>query len=290
MNAPAVAAVVVSYGSDDELVPFLSSLRDASTEPIEVVVADNLPGEGDVAGIATAAGVRYLPLPANPGYGGAVNAAVRTLSPSVEWVLVSNPDVVFERGSLDALVGAARHDKRIGSIGPRILNSDQTVYPSAREVPTIRNGVGHALFGRVWPGNPWTRRYHAAAETSVPRNAGWLSGACLVVRRQAFEDIGGFDERYFMYFEDVDLGYRLARAGWSNRYEPTGTVIHTGGTSTARLSSAMVREHHRSAERFIRSRYSSRPALPIRAVLLTSLRVRSFVVGRQQERNGSRND
>ena len=290
MNAPVVGAVVVSYGSDEEIVPFLSSLRDACAEPIEVVVADNLPSEGDVASIATTAGARYLALPANPGYGGAVNAAVRTLSPSVEWVLVSNPDVVFEPGSVDALIDSARRDTRIGSIGPRILNSDQTVYPSAREVPTIRNGVGHALFGRVWPSNPWTRRYHAAAETSLPRDAGWLSGACLLVRRKAFEDIGGFDEEYFMYFEDVDLGYRLAHAGWRNRYEPAGTVIHTGGTSTARSSSAMVREHHRSAERFIRSRYSSVPALPIRAVLLTSLRVRSYIVGRQQHRAGASRD
>lgn len=290
MNAPLVGAVVVSYGSDEEIVPFLTSLRDAFADPIEVVVADNLPSEGDVANIATASGARYLELPANPGYGGAVNAAVSTLSPSVQWVLVSNPDVVFEPGSVDALIDSARQDTRIGSIGPRILNADLTVYPSAREVPTIRNGVGHALFGRIWPSNPWTRRYHAAAETDVPRDAGWLSGACFVVRRQAFEDVGGFDERYFMYFEDVDLGYRLTRAGWSNRYEPAATVIHTGGHSTARSSSAMVREHHRSAERFIRLRYSSLPALPIRTILLMSLRVRSFVVGRQQEHPGPTRD
>src|SRR5659263_451997 len=92
-------------------------------------------------------------------------------------------------------------------------------HPAARELPSLTQGAGHALFGRIWPGNPWTRAYQRRQQQAgTERAAGWLSGACLVLRREAFEAVGGFDPSYFMFFEDLDLGERLGRAGWSNVY------------------------------------------------------------------------
>jgi N-acetylglucosaminyl-diphospho-decaprenol L-rhamnosyltransferase len=281
---PTLAVVSVSYDSEAELEAMLKSLPDAASVPILVVVADNLPGVGRTREVAAAAGGSYVAMPSNVGYGGAVNEAVRGLPEEIEWVMITNPDVVFHPGAIDRLVEIGASAPEIGAVGPLVRNDDGSVYPSAREVPGIRVGSGHALFGGAWPSNPWTRRYHAATADDTERDAGWLSGSCLLVRRAAFEGIGGFDEGFFMYFEDVDLGYRLGRAGWRNRFTPTAEVTHTGGHSTAGESAAMIRAHHRSAERFIRKKYSGFVFWPVRMALLIGLRLRSTLA----ERRGSR--
>ncbi|MBC7594095.1 MAG: glycosyltransferase family 2 protein, partial [Kineosporiaceae bacterium] len=216
-----VAVVTVSFGSGEVLNGFLESVPLSSTDRVAVVVADNKPlRESGVADQARIAGARYVPLGMNSGYGGGMNAAVAALPASVEWVLVSNPDVVLGRGSLDVLVATGDSDPLIGSVGPAILTSEGTIYPSARSVPSLRTGVGHALFANLWVENPWSRAYRRdTAEAPVRRDAGWLSGACFLVRRSAFDSLGGFDPGFFMYFEDVDLGHRLGKAGFRNVYE-----------------------------------------------------------------------
>lgn len=274
--APAVAVITVAYRSDDVLPRFLASLPAASSSELLAIVADNLPSEGRAAAHAAAAGARYLPIPENPGYGGAVNAAAAELPASVEWILVANPDTVLDPGSIDALVTAGAADPGIGSVGPQVRNEDGSNYPSARAVPSLRTGIGHALFTNLWASNPWTRRYRAdQAPPDERRDAGWLSGSCVLVRRSAFDELGGFDDGYFMYFEDVDLGYRLGRHGYRNLYEPTATVLHTGAHSTAGESAAMLRAHHESARRFIRRKYSAWWLWPVRVVIGIGLRLRS---------------
>ncbi|MFC6354791.1 glycosyltransferase family 2 protein [Luethyella okanaganae] len=284
MTSTALALVTVSYGSDDALAALFASLCDATTHPLLIVAADNLPGTGRAKEIVSATGGSYLPMTSNRGYGGAINAAVATLPPEVEWVVITNPDVTFLPGSIDTLRRTAESDARAASVGPLIRNDDGTVYPSARAVPSIRVGIGHGLFANIWPGNPWTARYHADTATDRPRAAGWLSGACLLVRRSAFEAGGGFDEGFFMYFEDVDLGYRFAKNDWHNIYQPAAEVVHTGAHSTSGSSVAMVRAHHRSAERFISKKYSSPVMWPVRTALLAGLRLRSLVAERRSRR------
>jgi N-acetylglucosaminyl-diphospho-decaprenol L-rhamnosyltransferase len=284
IDAARVAVVTVSYGSEDVLGPFLSSLPDAVHEPIVVVVADNKPSS-TVEQLVREYGGRYLPLPSNPGYGGGVNAVAATLPASVEWILVSNPDIRWHPSAIDSLLATARTDVRIGSVGPMVLNDDGTVYPSARAVPSLRTGVGHALFANVWLGNPWTRAYRAEhADPDVARDAGWLSGSCVLVRRSAFDEIGGFDEGYFMYFEDVDLGYRLSKAGYRNRYEPGAVVNHSGAHSTSVESERMVHAHHDSARRFLRRKYPGPLLWPVRVALELGLAVRSLILRRRVKR------
>ena len=172
------------------------------------------------------AGVTLLSTGGNIGYGRAANAGVAATS--ADWVVVANPDVVWEPGSLDELLAAAERWPRAGALGPLIREPDGQVYPSARALPTLGRGIGHAVFGWWWPGNPWSVRYRRENEDPRERTAGWLSGSCLLLRRQAFDSVGGFDPAYFMYFEDVDLGERLADAGWLNVYVPSAVVTHTG--------------------------------------------------------------
>ena len=138
---------------------------------------------------------------------------------------------------------AGERDIAAGALGPAVLNLDQTRYPSARALPSLRQGAGHALLGRLWPSNPWTAAYQRNQESTGEdeRTAGWLSGACLLLRREAFEQVGGFDPSYFMFFEDVDLGERLGRAGWTNRYVPRAEVTHAQGTSWQAKPAPMIR-------------------------------------------------
>jgi N-acetylglucosaminyl-diphospho-decaprenol L-rhamnosyltransferase len=241
-----------------------------------VVVVDNDSTDADdLRVVAEGAGARFLELGENLGYGAAVNRAVATLDPDVRWVLVSNPDVVLGPGALDRLVATAETDPAIGAVGPRLLEPDGEVYPSARLVPSLRTGLGHAAFANVWPGNPWTRRYRQDGEHDGRRDAGWLSGACVLVRRDVFERLGGFDEGYFMYFEDVDLGWRIGRLGLRNVYEPAASATHIGGTATQGASERMRRAHHESAYRFLARKYRSWWLWPLRIVLRTALAVRA---------------
>jgi N-acetylglucosaminyl-diphospho-decaprenol L-rhamnosyltransferase len=156
------------------------------------------------------------------------------------------------------------------------------VYPSARALPSLRTGIGHALFANIWLGNPWTRAYRRDSSSDpVRRDAGWLSGACVLVRKSAFDELGGFDDGYFMYFEDVDLGYRLGKAGYRNVYEPAAVVVHSGAHSTSDHSARMISVHHESARRFLTRKYSGWYLWPVRVALTVGLDLRSALLSRR---------
>lgn len=277
---PRVLAVTVAYNSADTIGPFLDSLAAAGSID-EVVVVDNDSAESATVGeIVRAAGHRFVPLDRNAGYGGGVRAAVSSASGEPDYILVANPDVVFAPGALDVLVSAGEQVRGAGSLGPKILDPGGTVYPSARRLPSLRTGVAHALFGRIWPANPWTVRYRAERESETRRDAGWLSGACLLLRAAAYREVDGFDDGYFMYFEDVDLGERLGRAGWRNVYIPEAVVTHTGAHSTSRERNRMEKAHHDSAYRYLSRRYSAWYEAPIRLAVRLGLWGRLWWVSR----------
>ncbi len=277
---PSVLAVTVTYNSAATIGPFLESLAVAGHVD-DVVVVDNASAEAAEAGtLVRAAGHRFLALDVNSGYGGGVRAAVEASESAPDYILVANPDVVFSPGALDALVAAAEQIPRAGSLGPKILDPDGTVYPSARRLPSFRTGIAHALFGRIWPSNPWTVRYRAEHETESRRDAGWLSGACILLRAEAYREIDGFDPMYFMYFEDVDLGDRLGKAGWRNVYVPEAVVTHTGAHSTSRDRKRMESAHHDSAYRYLSRRYAAWYFAPLRLAVRLGLWGRLWWVSR----------
>jgi N-acetylglucosaminyl-diphospho-decaprenol L-rhamnosyltransferase len=289
LDAARVAAITVSYGSLGVLPALLESIPAASEHPVLVLVADNKAQDAadSAAALSKKFGAEYVPLPTNVGYGSAINAAARDLPATVEWILVVNPDVVLGPGSIDALVATGGEDPAIAAVGPRTLTTVGDVYPSARSVPSLRTGVGHALFVNLWVGNPWTRAYRNETQSEpVRRDAGWLSGSCVLVRRSVFDAIGGFDEGYFMYFEDVDLGYRLGKSGYRNVYEPDATAIHTGAhsTTTESESERMISTHHESARRFLNRKYRGWWLWPIRVSLTIGLQLRSTLVRRRVNR------
>jgi N-acetylglucosaminyl-diphospho-decaprenol L-rhamnosyltransferase len=264
-----VAVVLVTYESAEDLAACLGSLPAAAgPHELEVVVVDNASRDAS-AEIARRLGVKVLENPANLGLSRAIDiGAAATAAP---WLLLVNPDTRLAAGSLARMLETAA-EPTVGCVGPHLRNSDGSEYPTGRRFPSILVGVVHAALGTVWPGNPATRRYHLAdLDRSRPVPVDWVSGACMLVRREAYEAAGRFDAGYFMYFEEMDFCLRLAKAGWRVVYDPVAEVTHMLGGSTRSAPYRKVWNHHRSALRFYRRRYAGDPRrllLPVVALFL----------------------
>jgi N-acetylglucosaminyl-diphospho-decaprenol L-rhamnosyltransferase len=270
-SSPRWAAVVVNYEAGPLLARCVQSVRaDASAGEPEVVVVDNGSSDGSVGQLRAACpDVPVVLAPGNVGYARGNNLGIAATRAPV--VAVLNPDTELTPGTAAALLRRFDGEPRLAAAGPRIRNVDGTDYPSARSVPSVVDAAGHALFGLFRPRNRFTRRYRQLdADPAAARAVDWVSGAAVWLRRDALDDVGGWDERYFMYLEDVDLCWRLRRAGWDVTYEPDGAVQHVQGASTARRPYRMLLEHHRSAWRFAQRRLTGwrRLLLPFTAVFL----------------------
>jgi N-acetylglucosaminyl-diphospho-decaprenol L-rhamnosyltransferase len=286
--------VTVTYSPGPHLERFLSSLTLATDLPVHVVMADNGSTDGTPeAAVERFQNIRLLRTGANLGYGGAVNCAVASLpdSESADFLIIANPDVVWGPGSIDALLEAAQRWPRAAAFGPLIRDPDGSVYPSARHLPSLIRGGMHAVVGPIWKRNPWTAAYRQERLEPSERPVGWLSGSCLLVRRSVFDSIGGFDERYFMYMEDVDLGDRLGKAGWQNVYVPAAEVLHDKGHSTGKDPARNLAAHHTSTYTYLSDRHAGWQRAPLRATMKVALAARARLAVRKARRerlNGGR--
>jgi N-acetylglucosaminyl-diphospho-decaprenol L-rhamnosyltransferase len=226
-----LAIVIVSFNARDDLARTLASLHDAPARvPHSIVVVDN--GSTDDAPTLVRTqfpGVRVIDAAANLGFGRANNLGIRETTS--DYVLLLNPDTVVPRGAIDTLVERLDADPTIAAIGPRLVDAQ---------------GRAELSFGAMY--SPWTeaRRKVALAldsrgvgavrrwidrATRTPREPDWLTAACLLVRRSAGDAAGWFDERYFMYAEDVDLCAALRAAGGRIVFAPDVEVVHMRGRS-----------------------------------------------------------
>jgi len=272
MSNPVADVVVVTYFPGDTITSFLQSVVGA--DAVETVtVVDNAAGDDVAERAAAEAEVTFLPAGRNGGYGAGANLGAA--NGTADWILISNADIVVSPGAIAALVAVGESDPSIGAVGPRVCEIDGTTYPSARPLPTLVLGAGHAIFGKVWPGNPWSKRYRIDLHPLGGEvEAGWLSGACLLVRRTAWEAVGGFDEGYFMFFEDVELGRSLAAAGYRSVWTPKASVVHLGGHSYRSDPAPMLEAHHASARRYVGRVYPHWWQAPVRAAVAAALDMR----------------
>jgi N-acetylglucosaminyl-diphospho-decaprenol L-rhamnosyltransferase len=243
-----VAAVVVNYNAGPHLATCVRSLRAAGVA--ERIVVDNGSSDDSRRRAEEAdPALRWIDSGANLGFGRAANLGASTTD--AEAVLVCNPDLTVGAGAVDALTARLAREPALGLVGPLVRNPDGTVYPSARTFPDLVDAIGHGLVGLVAPGNRFTRRYRLLDwDHREPARVDWVSGACFLARRQAWDVVGGFDPAYFMYLEDVDLCWRLRAAGWAVGYEPGAEVVHVQGVSADRHPYRMLAAHHRSMWRF----------------------------------------
>lgn len=269
MLSPRVAAVVVNYNTRDHLVDCVRSLRKAGVD--EIVVADNGSGDGSAEALAAAdSEAGFVPTGGNLGFGRAANRGARETD--APYLLICNPDVTVDPDAVDILVDVLEADAGAAVVGPRILDPDGTTYPSPRTFPGLLDALGHAFLGLFTPRNRFTRRYRMLDldRDRAASDVDWVSGSCFLVRREAWDALGGFDEGYFMYAEDVDLCWRVHRAGRRVAFAPAARVSHVQGAATSQRPYRMIVEHHRALFRFSSrtTRGLHRALLPIVAVAL----------------------
>ena len=258
-----VAAVVVDFHAESALAGCVDSIRLDGVEEI-IVVENGTPGSTLAA--LTGRGVTVVEPGLNLGYGRGANRGV-ALVKEHDLVLISNPDVVVHHGAVAALVAALDAQPRTAVAGPQIRRLDGSVYPSHRVFPNFWLAGLHALLAPWWPQNPATRRYRSRHDDG---SVDWVSGACFMVRRRAFEEVGGFDERYFMFAEDMTLCWDVRQRGWNVAAVDDAVVTHVEGLSRQRATRSMVWAHHRSALRFEvhTARGFRRALIPLAALVL----------------------
>jgi N-acetylglucosaminyl-diphospho-decaprenol L-rhamnosyltransferase len=251
--AARVAVVIVNHNTREDVLACLDSLPEAGAG--EIVVVDSGSTDGSVEAVRHHHPDVEVVALHNVGYGRGANAGV--VRTTAAYVVVANADTRFAPGSLRELAVALDQDDEVGAAGPLVRYPDGRHQASARRFPSLGQAAGHALLGLWWPGNPWTRSYRMLdADPLAPRDVDWLSGCAMALRRDAFVDVGGFDPGYFMFVEDVDLGYRLRQAGWRVRFHPTAQVVHAVGASTGGARAAMVIAHAKSLDRFYGRAYA----------------------------------
>ncbi|MGH2759521.1 MAG: glycosyltransferase family 2 protein [Actinomycetota bacterium] len=244
-----IGVVVVNYNAGQAVVDCLARLCE-QTAAESIVVIDNASSDGSVDRIEREhPAIRVIRNESNSGFAAAANQGVRETS--APYVLLLNPDADVRPGFVDAVRGALDDHPKAGAVGALVLNPDGSVQPTKRAFPSLWHAALHGMVGLVWPGNPGTRAYTLAdASFTQPVAVDWVAGTAVALRREAFEAIGGFDEGFFFFVEDVDLCRRLWDAGWEVWFEPRAVAEHAWGTSWTQRPLRFLWIHQRSLMRY----------------------------------------
>lgn len=277
---PDVAVIIVNFNTGEETIACVASaLHDLGAVRSEVCVVDNASSDGSAQRLGGDPAITLIANETNRGFGAAVNQAARQTTAPLLWIL--NPDCRVLPGTYRALLDTLERHSECAIAAPQLLNADGSVQASARGEPDAWTGLfgRHGLLTKFFPQSAAARRNLPAADlvasgvdsAEVP----WVMGAAMLIRRDPFDRVGRFDERYFLYWEDADLCRRLRTAGCTTRYVPRARVRHPGGTSAKTASALAIRAFHDSAYRYyathvVRSRWHplrplARAALTIRA-------------------------
>ncbi|HET6262948.1 MAG TPA: glycosyltransferase family 2 protein [Chloroflexia bacterium] len=273
-----MSIIVVSWNTRELLVQCLRSCSQPSVTGnlrTEVIVVDNASGDGSAEAARTFAGVEVVALSHNIGYGRANNLGMAR--GSGRYFLILNPDTILLPGSVQGLVDCAHRAPRAGIVAPRLLNEDLTVQTSAFKFPTLAMAAIDLFPLPKWlPGRVRVRllnsalngRYAIEQQANEPFLIQHPLGACMLIRREAYQACGGFDPDIFMYSEEIDLAVRYARAGWQCWQVPRARVVHLGGRSTSQAPIAMQRELWRSRLYIYRKHRSRLAYVALKLLLL----------------------
>jgi len=268
--------VIVNYNSTDYLLSCLRSVgAGLNGLPVRILVEDNGSTDGIERIRLNFPEVRLSVNRTNKGYSRSVNDALKKCR--APYTILLNPDTRLLKDFLKDVHAYMEKHRDVGILGPMVLNGDGSVQGSARTFPTpLTAFFGRNSFLTRWfPDNPVSRKnmVHDRCDGKNPITVDWVSGACMVVRKEALDQVGFMDERFFMYWEDVDLCGRMWRTGWKVVYFPRASVIHhVGGSSEKRLFPS-VYEFHKSCWRLMAKNSKVPPAL-LGPVILPALTAR----------------
>jgi N-acetylglucosaminyl-diphospho-decaprenol L-rhamnosyltransferase len=275
-----VTVVIVNFNAGGPARRCLASAAaDLGSHSWEAIVVDNASDDPESADLESLPGTRVIRNATNRGFGAAVNQAAQVTASPLLWLL--NPDCAVVPGAFDTLRRELDVHPECAIAAPQLLEPDGRLQASARGEPTAWTG----LFGR----NTWLTRYFptsrvvrrnlpagdlvAAGGESAPVD--WVMGAAMLVRRSAFDAVGGFDERFFLYWEDADLCRRLRDRGYAVRYVPAARVAHVGGASARADSALATRAFHRSAYLYYATHVVPTPWHPLRLAARVALSLRA---------------
>jgi N-acetylglucosaminyl-diphospho-decaprenol L-rhamnosyltransferase len=282
-----LAVIIVNYNTGDYLERCLASL-DAHRGDVttDVLVIDNASSDGShVRAVAANPWARLLENPTNVFLSPAWNQGIRATT--APWILLLNPDIEWWKGTLAAYLDVARARPRCGIVGPMVRNSDGSIYQSGRPFPSITDAVGHAFLGSALPENPFTRRYHLDGwDRTSDREVDWVSGCCMLLPREALEEVGLLDEGFPLYGEELDLATRLRDVGRTSFYTSDVEIVHEAGVSTGRTRRSLVTHSSSIYRYYARHRAPGwrRATLPLAWLALRARAELEWVLGSVRER------
>ena len=245
-----LSVVVVTWNSVADIEACIDSINFGAE--FEVIVVDNASSDATRDKLGAYHHLKLVANGSNHGYAHANNQGIRLATG--EYVLLLNPDTRIELGTLDALASYLDAHPAIGAVAPRLISPDGTTQFSIRSFPTAASilweltGLAR-LFPRSRVFGRWKMKYfdyERTAEVEQPM------ASCLMIRRTVLELLGGMDEQFPIFFNDVDLSRRMADAGWKTAYLPDARVVHRHGGSTKQVRVKMIRESHRSTFHYLR--------------------------------------
>jgi N-acetylglucosaminyl-diphospho-decaprenol L-rhamnosyltransferase len=282
-----ISLIVLNWNTRDLLAHCLDSIEQHKGElQLEIIVVDNASTDGSQAMLKQRySQLRLISNQQNVGFAKANNQAMRVAHG--EYFLLWNSDAFATPEAIQNLLHLAEKNPRAGIVGAQLRNADNTFQASYSRFPNqlreflILTGLGRTLFGHAYPSL-------GPEEEKGPQIVDYVEGACLLVRRQAFQDVGGFDEGYFMYAEEVDWCYSMAKHGWQVWYQPEARVIHLGGASSAGRRTHREADLYRSRIRFFRKHYGNRSAQLLKTQIYTSTALKTVIHGLLRHLTGGR--
>jgi len=242
--------IIVNYNSTEQLLWCLKSLFDSSNGLLlRVQVHDNASRKDDVDRLKEAfPQILLIKNKRNLGFAKAVNNGLK--QGSAPYILILNPDTLVQPDLISASMGYMADHPEVGILGPRVVDPDGTVQGSARAFPNLLTAIfgRKSILSKIFPKNPITRENILTTRSDgiSPMEVDWVSGACMLVRREAVNQVGFMDETFFMYWEDADWCRRTWKKGWKVVYFPSSSVIHYVGISSETNIFRSVFEFHRS--------------------------------------------
>ncbi len=265
-----VSFLIVSWNVRDLLRRALNSiLADTRGIEAEIILVDNASRDGTPEMVrAEFPAVQLIANAVNRGFTGGNNQALAVARG--RYLFLLNPDTEIMPGATAALLEYARANPRVGIVGPQLLNPDGSVQSSRRRFPTLATAFMESTRLQQWfPRSPWLTRYYILDRPDdVIQEVDWVVGAAMLVRRQVYEQLGGLDESFFMYSEELDWCYRAKRAGWSVVYFPCARVMHYEGKSSEQVAAARDIHFHSSKVRFFQKYHGAWQAALLRVFLL----------------------
>ncbi len=250
----AITAVIVNYNAGTLLRGCIDSLLTCPLE-IEIIVVDNASTDGSLDVLPDLPTIQIIRNQENSGFAAACNKGVRAASSS--FILFLNPDCSFQPGTLICLLDALREDDHVGMVGGLLINPDGSEQAGARRaVPTpwrsFVRAFGLSRFAYRWPRLFYDFHLHKQPLPEFPVEVEAISGACMLVKRKALEEVGFWDEGYFLHCEDLDLCMRFRQKGWEILFVPDAIIVHQLGVCSSSRPIFVEWHKHKGMIRFYR--------------------------------------